>query len=65
MMIWKKLPQTSTKRHLRIFRRSASRQRFRTAGKNFKYNYTLTDDVKESVSPEEIEVLKTMQKKEL
>lgn len=31
-------------------------------GKIFKYNYTLTDDTKESVSPEEIEAFKSRAK---
>ncbi|MFY7814120.1 MAG: hypothetical protein ACOVRK_02900 [Chryseobacterium taeanense] len=31
-------------------------------GKIFKYNYTLTDDVKESVTPEQIEAFKTSAK---
>lgn len=31
-------------------------------GKIFKYNYTLTDDIKENVSPEDIETFKTQTK---
>ncbi len=31
-------------------------------GKIFRYNYTLTDDVKESVTPEQIEMFKTTAK---